>query len=101
MKNELKFTGIITDILDVMIVGQAKEKKVEFIVKEQVDKNPQSVKFYIYGNEKVDNFVKYNKPNASVEVSFNFRTNYVVATDNHFTSMEAWMVKKAETVEPF
>ena len=99
MKNEMKFTGVITDILDVMIVGQAKEKKVEFIVKEQVDKNPQSVKFYIYGNEKVDNFVKYNKPNASVDVSFSFRTTEW--NDKHFTSIEAWKVFKAETAEPF
>lgn len=97
MKNELKFTGIITNILEVIQVGNT--KKVEFIVKEQVDKNPQSVKFYIYGNEKVDNFVKYNKPNASVEVSFNFRTTEW--NEKHFTSIEAWKVFKAETVEPF
>ena len=97
MKNEMKFTGIITDILDV--TKTTKEKRIEFIVKEQVDQYPQSVKFSIYGDEKVDKFVKYNKLNASVEVSFNFRTTEW--NDKHFTSIEAWKVFKAETAEPF
>ena len=34
MKNELKFTGIITNILDVIQVGNT--KKIEFIVTEEV-----------------------------------------------------------------
>ena len=97
MKNELKFTGIITNILEVIQVGNT--KKIEFIVEEQVDKYPQSVKFSIYGDEKVDKFVKYNKLNASVEVSFNFKTTEW--NEKHFTSIEAWKVFKAETVEPF
>lgn len=99
MKNEMKFTGIITDILDV--TKTTKEKRIEFIVKEQVDQYPQSVKFSIYGDEKVDKFLEYNKVNAIVEVSFNFSTKYVVETDTHYTNMQAWMVKKAETAEPF
>jgi hypothetical protein len=99
MKNEMKFTGIITDILDV--TKTTKEKTIEFIVKEQVDQYPQSVKFSIYGDEKVDKFLEYNKVNAIVEVSFNFSTNYVVATDTHYTNMKARYIKKAETAEPF
>jgi len=101
MKNEFKFTGIIIEILDV--IQTSKEKKVEFIVEEQVDNYPQSVKFYIYGDEKVDKFKKYNKVGANVEISFNFKTNYVVATDTHYTSMEAWNVFKPKEVsaEPF
>lgn len=97
MKNELKFTGIITNILDVIQVGDT--KKIEFIVTEEVAQYPQSVKFSIYGDEKVDKFVKYNKLNASVEVSFNFKTTEW--NEKHFTSIEAWKVFKAETVEPF
>ena len=97
MKNELKFTGIITNILDVIQVGNT--KKIEFIVTEDVAQYPQSVKFSIYGDEKVDKFVKYNKLNASVEVSFNFRTTEW--NDKHFTSIEAWKVFKAETAELF
>ena len=97
MKNELKFTGVITNILDVIQVGNT--KKIEFIVTEEVAQYPQSVKFSIYGDEKVDKFVKYNKLNASVEVSFNFRTTEW--NDKHFTSIEAWKVFKAETEEPF
>ena len=101
MKNEFKFTGIIIEIL--AVTQTSKEKKVEFIVEEQVDGYPQRVKFYIYGDEKVDKFKKYNKEGANVEISFNFRTNYVVATDTHYTSIEAWKVFKAEEVnaEPF
>ena len=97
MKNELKFTGVITNILDVIQVGNT--KKIEFIVTEEVAQYPQSVKFSIYGDEKVDKFVKYNKLNASVDVSFNFRTTEW--NDKHFTSIEAWKVFKAETAEPF
>lgn len=99
MKNELKFTGIITNILDVIQVGNT--KKIEFIVEEQVEKHPQSVKFQIFGDEKVDKFIKYNKINSIVDVSFNFRTNEW--NDKHFTSIEAWKVFKSETVsaEPF
>jgi hypothetical protein len=101
MKNEMKFTGIIVEIFDV--IQTSKEKKVEFIVEEQGDQYHQTVKFYIYGDEKVDKFKKYNKEGANVEISFNFRTNYVVATDTHYTSIEAWKVFKAEEVsaEPF
>jgi len=101
MKNEMKFTGIIIEILEV--TQTSKEKKVEFIVEEQVDSYPQKVKFYIYGDEKVDKFKKYNKVGANVEISFNFKTNYVVATDTHYTSIEAWKVFKAEEIsaEPF
>ena len=97
MKNELKFTGIITNILDVIQVGNT--KKIEFIVTEEVAQYPQSVKFSIYGDEKVDKFVKYNKLNASVDVSFNFRTTEW--NEKHFTGIEAWMVKKTETAELF
>lgn len=97
MKNELKFTGVITNILDVIQVGNT--KKIEFIVTEEVAQYPQSVKFSIYGDEKVDKFVKYNKVNAIVEVSFNFKTTEW--NEKHFTSIEAWKVFKAETVEPF
>ena len=97
MKNEMKFTGIITNILDV--TKTTKEKRIEFIVTEEVAQYPQSVKFSIYGDEKVDKFVKYNKLNASVEVSFNFKTTEW--NEKHFTSIEAWKVFKAETVEPF
>ena len=97
MKNELKFTGVITNILEVIQVGNT--KKIEFIVTEEVAQYPQSVKFSIYGDEKVDKFVKYNKLNASVEVSFNFKTTEW--NEKHFTSIEAWKVFKAETVEPF
>ena len=97
MKNEMKFTGVITNILEVIQVGNT--KKIEFIVEEEVDKYPQSVKFSIYGDEKVDKFVKYNKLNAGVEVSFNFKTTEW--NEKHFTSIEAWKVFKAETVEPF
>lgn len=99
MKNEMKFTGIISNILDVIQVG--KTKKIEFIVTEEVDQYPQSVKFSIYGDEKVDKFEKFNKLNAKVDVSFNFRTTEW--NEKHFTSIEAWKVFKAESVsaEPF
>jgi len=96
MKNEMKFVGKITNILEVVEVGA--NKKVEFVVTEIEVQYPQAVKFGIFGTEKVDKFLQYNKVDQEVEVLFNFKTNEYQG--KYFTSIDAWRVNKLQT-EPF
>jgi hypothetical protein len=97
MKNEMKFVGKITNILEVIEVGA--NKKVEFVVTETEVQYPQAVKFGIFGTEKVDKFIQYNKVDQIVEVLFNFKTNDYQG--KYFTSIDAWRVNKVESTEPF
>ena len=69
----MKFNGKITNILEVIEVGA--NKKVEFVVTEIEVQYPQAVKFGIFGTDKVDKFIQYNKVDQIVEVLFNFKTN--------------------------
>jgi hypothetical protein len=97
MKNDLKFNGKITNILEVIEVGA--NKKVEFVVTEIEVQYPQAVKFGIFGTDKVDKFLQYNKVDQIVEVLFNFKTNDYQG--KYFTSIDAWRVNKVESTEPF
>jgi len=97
MKNEMKFNGKITNILEVIEVGA--NKKVEFVVTETEVQYPQAVKFGIFGTEKVYKFIQYNKVDQEVEVLFNFKTNE--NQGKYFTSIDAWRVNKVESTEPF
>jgi hypothetical protein len=97
MKNDLKFNGKITNILEVIEVGA--NKKVEFVVTEIEVQYPQAVKFGIFGTDKVDKFLQYNKVDQIVEVLFNFKTNEYQG--KYFTSIDAWRVNKVESTEPF
>ena len=97
-KNEMKFVGKITNILEVIEVGA--NKKIEFVVTETSGEYPQAVKFVIFGTEKVDKFIQYNKVDQEVEVLFNFKTNEWQG--KYFTSIDAWRVNKVQTEEtPF
>jgi single-strand DNA-binding protein len=97
-KNDLKFNGKITNILEVVEVGA--DKKIEFVVTETNGQYPQSVKFGIFGTEKVDKFLQYNKVDQEVEVLFNFKTNEWQG--KYFTNNEAWRVNKVQSEEtPF
>ncbi len=93
----MKFVGKITNILEVIEVGA--NKKVEFVVTETEVQYPQAVKFGIFGTEKVDKFIQYNKVDQIVEVLFNFKTNDYQG--KYFTSIDAWRVNKVESTEPF
>lgn len=98
MKNEMKFSGKITNILEVVEVGT--NKKVEFVVTETSGQYPQSAKFSIFGTEKVDKFLQYNKVDQEVEVHFNFKTNEWQG--KFFTNNEAYQVSKVQSEEtPF
>ena len=95
--NEMIFKGKITNVLEVIEVGA--NKKVEFVVTETSSQYPQSAKFSIFGTDKVDKFLQYNKVDQEVEVHFNFKTTEWQG--KYFTNNEAWRVNKVESTEPF
>lgn len=91
-----KVTGKITKVKEVQSGTSAagKEwKKVEFLLEtnEEYDK---LYCFEVFGEEKVDNFIKFNKVGSTVDVEFNVKTNEW--KDKHFVSLGAWKVFKAE-----
>ena len=51
--------------------------------------------FELFGDEKVDNFVKYNKEGDVVDVDFNVQCREW--QDKYFTSLSAWKVFKANS----
>lgn len=72
-------------------------QKVEFVITTNDEKYPQDVKFEIV-QDKVDDFIKYNKVGASVDVSFNVRGNEY--NGKYYVSLSAWKVFKAGANSP-
>jgi hypothetical protein len=90
-------TGEIVDILPTE-KGTSKAgkdwKKLTFAIdtKEQFNN---IVAFEVFGDEKVENFLKYNKIGKTVSVEFNISSNKW--KDRYFTSASAWKISKAES----
>ena len=55
------------------------------------------VAFEVFGDEKVDNFLKYNKIGKTVDVEFNLSSNKW--KDKYFTSASAWKITNANDTE--
>jgi len=94
----MEVKGKIKVIQDVQLIKEV--KKIVFVVSNNdgYENKEQEFAFEIYGTEKVDKFLKYNKVGKLVEVSFNIRTNEWQG--RYFTSLDAWKVygeKSAET----
>ena len=68
-------------------------QKVEFVLTTNDEKYPQDVKFEIV-QDKVDDFLKYNKVGKAVDVSFNVRGNEYKG--KYYVSLAAWKVFKSE-----
>lgn len=101
--SELTVKGIIKTVLDVQS-GTAKTsgnewKKLTFVVanNEGYEGKEQIFAFEIFGEEKVENFQKYNKIGQNVEVSFNIGTNEWKG--KYFTSLSAWKVMSESSSE--
>jgi hypothetical protein len=96
----MKVTGVITKVLDLQ-TGTAKDgsewKKQGFLVQTKEQYNNLYC-FELFGAEKVDNFLKYNKVNDSVDVEFNVQTNEWQG--KYYTSLQAWKVFKADSNAP-
>ena len=97
---DFKVTGAITHISEV-VKGQKKDgsgewQKLNFVVKTSDEYN-NLYAFEIFGDEKVENFQKFNKLNQNVEVSFNIRSNEYQG--KYYTSLQAWKIFKADVAE--
>jgi len=95
---ELKLTGSIKTICEVQTGTSANGewKKVTFVIanNDGYEGREQIFAFDIFGAEKVEDFIKYNKVGRAVEVSYNIRTNEY--NNKYFTSLAAWKINKAE-----
>lgn len=100
---ELKLTGQIKTIKEV-VSGTTKSgdewKKVEFVIanNDGYQGGEQVFCFEIFGAEKVDKFLQYNKVGDTVDVDFNIRTNEW--KEKHFTSLQACKVFKVGVNTP-
>jgi len=72
-------------------------QKVEFVITTNDEKYPQDVKFEIV-QDKVDDFLKYNKVGNSVDVDFNVRGNEY--NGKYYVSLSAWKVFKSDYKAP-
>lgn len=91
--SELKVTGTITSISDVQTgVSKANKKewaKLEFAI-ETGGEYPKTVAFTVFGAEKVDKFIQYNKVGDEVEVSFDPTSREY--DGRYYTDLNAWKV---------
>ena len=94
MSNQL--TGTIKLIGEKQVFDSGFQK-VEFVITTNDEKYPQDVKFEIV-QDKVDDFIKYNKVGASVDVSFNVRGNEY--NGKYYNTLIAWKVFKAGANAP-
>lgn len=94
----MKVTGKITKVLEVQ-KGQTKEgkewQKLSFVLTTDETYNNLYC-FDVFGDEKVENFNKFNKVGNNVEVEFNVKTNEWKG--KYFTSLQAWLIKGAAEV---
>jgi hypothetical protein len=111
MSNEMKVTGTIFKIGEVVENDAATWKKVELIVEVANEWRPENPDFYKFelGNkpdaqhDNVANLVKYNKVGQEVDVDFNVNVfNWVSKQERtlgqtmYGCSLRAWKVRKAE-----
>ena len=92
----LQLTGTIKLIGEVQTFDSG-FRKVEFVLTTNDEKYPQDVKFDI-SQDKVDDFLKYNKVGSSVDVSFNVRGNEY--KDKYYVNLSAWKVFKSDANKP-
>ena len=94
----MKVTGVITKIQPVE-EGTSKTgkewKKLTFVLETSEEYN-NIYALEVFSEEKVDNFVKFNKVGQSVDVEFNVSCNEY--KEKYYTSLQAWKIFKAETV---
>ena len=97
MENTVK--GTIKKIMPVQ-EGTSKAgkewKKLTFVVANDggYEGKEQIFAFDLFGEEKVDKFLQYNKVGQAVDVSYNIRTNEW--NDKYFTTLDAWKIMKAD-----
>jgi hypothetical protein len=95
---ELTVEGKIKQILPVES-GTSKAgkdwKKLNFILESKDGEHTNTTSFDIFGEDKVDNFVKFNKVGDNVTVHFNLSSRE--HNGRWYTQASAWMVKKLDS----
>jgi hypothetical protein len=91
--SNLQITGTIKSIGEVQS-GTSKStnkewKKLNFVIETQGE-YPKSVAFTVFGGEKVDNFVKFNKAGQLVDVGFDAESREYKG--RYYTDLNAWKV---------
>ena len=92
----MKVTGTITKVMPIQEgVSKADKpwKKLSFVLTTTEEYNNLYC-FDVFGEEKVENFTKYNKEGDLVDVDFNVKTNEW--KDKYFTSLDAWKIFKSD-----
>ena len=90
--SELKITGNITKILPIQ-KGTSKAgkewQKLNFLV--QTDEEYNNLYYFeIFGEDKINNFTKWNKVTSRVTIGFNVKTNEF--NGKYYTSLVAWNI---------
>ena len=95
--SELKVKIQIDNILEVESGESANGEwsKVSFIGSEVDSEYPKDIGFEIFGQEKVDKFLQYNKIGDEVEVSFNLQSREY--NGKVYTTAQAWKVWNVNT----
>lgn len=92
----MKVTGKITKVLDTQKGTSAAGndwQKLSFILETTEDYNNLYC-FDVFGDEKVEQFLKYNRVGQEVDVNFNVQTNEYKG--KYYTSLQSWKIFKAE-----
>jgi hypothetical protein len=94
----MKVTGKITKINEVTSGTSAagKWQKISFLL-ETTEEYNNLYCFEVFGEEKVEQFAKFNRVGQNVDVDFNVKTNEWKG--KYFTSLSAWKIFKAEAGE--
>jgi hypothetical protein len=88
-----KLSGIITHIGSVIEVGNY--KKIMVHVKEDKQEYPQSCNFEVFGQDKVDNILKYNQVGDVVEVDYNLKAQESKREAGvFFNTIQSWKITK-------
>jgi len=91
--SELKVKGKIVKILEVE-KGTSKAgkewKKLNFVIDTGSEYNPE-VCFQLFGDDKVENFQKYNKVGQEVEVAFNVSSREF--NGKYYHNLDCWLIK--------
>ena len=92
----MKVTGKITKVLETQSGTSAAGKdwqKLSFVLETTEDYNNLYC-FDVFGDEKVEQFLKYNRVGQDVDVNFNVQTNEYKG--KYYTSLQSWKIFKAE-----
>jgi len=88
-----KIKGVITNISDVIEVGQYKKLFVR--VKENEGEYPQSGYFEVFGETKVNNVLKHNQVGDIIELEYNLKDNESKKQEGFFYNvLQAWKITK-------